>query len=170
MPATTQHTHTPHLIAKCKEVIGDPAASNAALQVANYLLSDLEARQTQPISDGTLFAGPYDYFVGNANGRGLIRIECGNESADAGEHIASMPRGEKSERMARLLTNAASSYFKHCGPRAIECAEADLLGEAIKALRGCYETLQHYPITNGHPDALKARAILAKLAPHKGVK
>lgn len=31
-----------HMIRKCKEVLGDEHASNAALQVANYLLSDLE--------------------------------------------------------------------------------------------------------------------------------
>lgn len=35
----------------------------------------------------------------------------------------------------RLLTAAYTSYDKHCGARAVECAEADLLGEALGALR-----------------------------------
>ena len=35
---------------------------------------------------------------------------------------------------ARLLCGAANSYAKACGPRAVECAEADLLGEALRAL------------------------------------
>lgn len=46
--------------------------------------------------------GPWNYFVGNANGRGLIRIEVDG----TGEHIASMPRGNKSEDRARLMTAA----------------------------------------------------------------
>lgn len=46
--------------------------------------------------------GPWNYFVGNANGRGLIRIEVDG----TGEHIASMPRGKKSEDRARLIAAA----------------------------------------------------------------
>lgn len=46
--------------------------------------------------------GPWDYFVGNANGRGLIRIE----GEGTGEHIASMPRGAVSESNARLIAAA----------------------------------------------------------------
>lgn len=36
---------------------------------------------------------------------------------------------------ARLLAAAFNSYDKHCGDRAIECAEGDLLGELIEACR-----------------------------------
>lgn len=46
--------------------------------------------------------GPWDYFVGNANGRGLIRIE----QQGTGVHIASMPRGVVSEANARLIAAA----------------------------------------------------------------
>ena len=52
---------------------------------------------------------PWTYFVGNANGRGLIRIECGLRSTDAGHHIASMPRGPRSAADAKLLTEAVNS-------------------------------------------------------------
>lgn len=31
-----------------------------------------------------------------------------------------------------LIVAAVNSYDKHCGPRAVECAEADLLGEALR--------------------------------------
>jgi hypothetical protein len=51
--------------------------------------------------------GPYAVFVGNANGRGLIRIETDASAPIAGVHIASMPRGEQSGKDATLL--AASS-------------------------------------------------------------
>lgn len=47
-------------------------------------------------------AGPWDYFVGNANGRGLIRIE----QKGTGVHIASMVRGPESEANAKFITDA----------------------------------------------------------------
>jgi len=50
--------------------------------------------------------GELTYFVGNANGRGLIRIEV----AGTGEHVASMPRGQKSEVYAKLITNRYNSH------------------------------------------------------------
>lgn len=40
-----------------------------------------------------------NYFVGNANGRGLIRIEV----EGTGEHVASMPRGKMSEAYAKEM-------------------------------------------------------------------
>ena len=46
--------------------------------------------------------GPWDYFVGNANGRGLIRIE----QLGTGVHIASLQRGAVSEANARLIAAA----------------------------------------------------------------
>lgn len=54
--------------------------------------------------------GPWDYFVGNANGRGLIRIEASHLSDDGGHHIASMPRGKESEANARLIASAPELY------------------------------------------------------------
>lgn len=77
---------------------------------------------------------------------------------------------------ARQAVAAVNSYSKHCGPRAVECAEADLLGEALAALqrvlrafeadserapqldvRTCWET-------NSQAVA-QARAVLLKAAP-----
>ena len=46
--------------------------------------------------------GPWDCFVGNADGRGLIRIE----QYGTGQHIASMQRGAVSEANARLIAAA----------------------------------------------------------------
>jgi hypothetical protein len=53
-------------------------------------------------------AGPWDYFVGNANGRGLIRVEAAVSSDDAGEHICSFPRGPKGEAHAALVAEAGT--------------------------------------------------------------
>lgn len=51
--------------------------------------------------------GPWTYFVGNANGRGLIRIETAHDAKPvAGVHIASMARGGVSEANARLIAAA----------------------------------------------------------------
>ncbi len=36
---------------------------------------------------------------------------------------------------ADLLTHAYNSYDKHCGEKAVECAEEDLLGQALEALK-----------------------------------
>lgn len=41
--------------------------------------------------------GPWDCFVGNANGRGLVRIETSGDAPAAGVHIASLPRGPQAE-------------------------------------------------------------------------
>ena len=57
--------------------------------------------------------GPWTCFVGNANGRGLIRIESSSESPIPGKHICSMPRGEISEQNA-LLIAAAPELLDAC--------------------------------------------------------
>jgi hypothetical protein len=56
----------------------------------------------------TFTAGPWDYFVGNANGRGLVRVEAALTSDDAGEHICSFPRGSKGEAHAALVAEAGT--------------------------------------------------------------
>src|SRR3990170_2124869 len=48
------------------------------------------------------------------------------------------------EANARLTAAACNSYDKHCGPRAVECAEADLLGELLAALELCHSRLFNY--------------------------
>lgn len=60
---------------------------------------------TSPPTQGT-----YCYFVGNANGRGLIRIEADHSSPDAGKHIASLPRGKDSEAMAAFMVDAMNEH------------------------------------------------------------
>lgn len=50
--------------------------------------------------------GPLTYFVGNSNGRGLIRIE----EEDTGEHIASAPRGTQSEANIAELVRRYNSH------------------------------------------------------------
>lgn len=55
-------------------------------------------------------ATPWDYFVGNANGRGLVRIEAASESADAGSHIASMARGAVSEANAAHIVRCVNNF------------------------------------------------------------
>lgn len=42
---------------------------------------------------------------------------------------------ERANCNARLIVAACNSYDRHFGPRAIEAAEADLLGKALEALR-----------------------------------
>lgn len=59
-------------------------------------------------SNHVFTAGPWDYFVGNANGRGLVRVEAALTSEDAGEHICSFPRGPKGEAHAALVTEAGT--------------------------------------------------------------
>lgn len=41
--------------------------------------------------------GPWDYFAGNANGRGLLRLETSHLAPVAGVHLASSARGKQNE-------------------------------------------------------------------------
>lgn len=58
------------------------------------------------MKEATHTPGPWDYFVGNANGRGLIRVETAHDAPVAGVHIASAVRGAESEANARLIAAA----------------------------------------------------------------
>ena len=44
---------------------------------------------------------------------------------------------------ARLLSGGWNSYHKNCGDRAVECAEGDLLGECLGALKEARDTIFH---------------------------
>lgn len=55
--------------------------------------------------------GPWDYFIGNANGRGLIRIEASHASPDAGEIVCTMVRGKRSEANAKLICDAVNAML-----------------------------------------------------------
>lgn len=63
---------------------------------------------------------------------------------------------------SRLLAAAYNSYDKHCGPRAVACAEADLLGEALAALRHFLEQPLDESDIGVDSCISEARAVLAK--------
>ncbi len=50
--------------------------------------------------------GPWTYFVGNANGRGLVRVETARDAPHAGLFVCSMHRGAEAEANARLIAAA----------------------------------------------------------------
>lgn len=60
----------------------------------------------------------------------LIDGPDGDPVAQTEDHGHSIPEQHAN---ARLLAAAYTSYDRHCGPRAVECAEADLLGRALEA-------------------------------------
>jgi hypothetical protein len=69
------------------------------------------------------------------------------------------------------LSAAVNSYAKHCGPSAIQCAEDDLLGQALEALRECSHELgrlcEQRPDGTMNCDMLilgKAQTVLARSA------
>ena len=53
---------------------------------------------------------------------------------------------EQAQANARLIAAAVSSYDKHCGQRAIECAEGDLLGNLLAVCKGAMGYLASLPI------------------------
>ncbi len=57
-----------------------------------------------------------------------------------GEHLELCSRAE------RLRLAAYESYQKHCGPRAVECAEGDLLGKALEACKAASDCLRLLPV------------------------
>lgn len=62
----------------------------------------------------------------------------------------------------RLLVAAWNSYDKHCGSRAVECAEGDLLGELLEALKNITAMVE---INFAHHKLIqveKARQVIAK--------
>lgn len=63
--------------------------------------------------------------------------------------------GGNYEGNARLLAAAYTSYDKHCGPRAVECAEGDLLGELLAI---CKEVRPDYE----HNMIKRLRAVIAR--------
>lgn len=58
--------------------------------------------------------------------------------ADGSATIAMTQPSANMKDHARLITAACNSYRTHCGPRAVECAEGDLLGELLEALKGLH--------------------------------
>lgn len=75
----------------------------------------------------------------------------------------------KLEGNLALIQAAAHSYATHCGPRAVECAEGDLLGAALKALSdlaeiadGDWRGVRSVTPTEAAGVIGQARAVLAK--------
>lgn len=60
----------------------------------------------------------------------------------------------------KLLRAAFNSYDKHCGERAVACAEADLLGQALEALEA-FVTFHSGHVGVPQPYMKNARAVLA---------
>jgi hypothetical protein len=78
------------------------------------------------MSEQKYAAGQIDYFVGNANGQGLIRIE----QHGTGKHIASMPRGASSEADADRIINCWNACVGMENPQAeIERLRAQLAAQ-----------------------------------------
>ena len=102
----------------------------------------------------------------NAN----IIYEAGTANGVASMYGVPMHRGveEIDERHAkelnrtRLLVSAHNSYLKHCGDNAVSAAEADLLGEALEALRMIERsTVGDSTLHNSRLNKI-ARSVLAK--------
>ena len=66
---------------------------------------------------------------------------------------------------ARLLAAAYTSYDKHCGERAVECAEVDLLGELLIV---CKDLASRVEYPGPHVAARdEARRVIAKATGEK---
>lgn len=88
-----------------------------------------------------------DYFVGNSNGRGLIRIE----GHGTGEHVASAPRGAESEKR---VAEVCRRYNCHADLlAALERAHTALFTSSRKAL-----SLMEYEATMADVTAAIAKA------------
>ena len=85
------------------------------------------------------------------------------------KHTPGMPESlrllhvDGSEANARLIVAAVNSYAKHCGERAVECAEADLLGELLEACKEARSALEYH--VEDHPgDRAAWQAVDAAIA------
>lgn len=92
--------------------------------------------------------GPLTFFVGNSDGRGLIRIESSIDAPIAGAHIASMPRGEKSEANADELVRRWNAHealveaLKDAAFHLYTLQDASRIREIAKAALKLYEKEQ----------------------------
>lgn len=105
----------------------------------------------------TRTAGPWDYFVGNANGRGLIRVEAAISSDDAGEHICSFPRGPKGEAHAALVSETGTvTHETGLTPRQL----AEQRAELLTACKAAEKWLSGW--ASAEPYLTTIRAVIAK--------
>lgn len=85
--------------------------------------------------------GPWSYTFRDGDcSDGSIDYEDGSIAIVMGQNYGEWRDAEDNgdaefEANARLIVAACNSYDRQCGERAIEAAEADLLGRALEALR-----------------------------------
>lgn len=117
-------------------------------------------RQAQAHTPGPIFP---DYEPYGDSENGIVGYEPSGQFW-AGTPQNGRPFPMSREPNAKLLAAAYTSYDKHCGPRAVECAEADLLGEALAAIRAVAPYLKMLSDEGyiAESDREAARAVLAK--------
>ena len=81
--------------------------------------------------------GPWKVENGNMirNGEGHSLAYVVNHKSIFSPRPAVPATMQEVDANARLIAAAVNSYAKHCGERAVECAESDLLGDLLDALR-----------------------------------
>lgn len=58
----------------------------------------------------------------------------------------------RAESNAQIIVASVNSYAKHCGPHAIQCAEDDLLGQALNTLQSVRTDIAMYVSGEWVPD------------------
>ncbi len=86
-------------------------------------------------------------------GRTYAYIRRPGDIAPVGGIVLGVEGMPEDRDTGRAMVAAFNSYRRHFGPRAIEAAEADLLGKALEALREAREALHfHYVEWDGEPE------------------
>lgn len=101
------------------------------------------------------------YFVGNANGRGLIRIEVDG----TGEHVASMPRGFASEYRANRIATCVNACAGIPDPASTLASVRAALEELIAAEDASIDQFTAVEIDRIEAAMTAARAAIASLTP-----
>lgn len=91
-------------------------------------------------------AEPWDVYEGNANGKGLIRIEAGHESRDAGQHVVAFPRGNRPSANADRVVACVNAMAGIADPaafvvkvrEAIECEDYEILDRILKEVNAMF--------------------------------
>lgn len=88
--------------------------------------------------------GPWTWFKGNANGKGLIRIESSCDARPSGIHISSLTRSPENEANAALiaaapeLLEACNAYIRYLQAKIdsgrFKYAEAQLKNQCLAAI------------------------------------
>lgn len=92
----------------------------------------------------------------------------GRMVCDANIFGPNLPLQEVDMGRARLLAAAYTSYDRHCGVNAVDCAEADLLGELLAVCKAMRDGLDDYWITTPEGLAIDERARTAIAKATKG--